>query len=200
MIELNEKHEYTVNKKKVPGVSEILTHFGFNDFSMVPYHILQPAINFGNVVHEVIRLSESLDTEGFNDSHKKIQKHWHDFRNYVKLENCVVDIKTFAKPKTSNILQLFGYKILIENQPDDSPFSSMEKLLFSNTWNFCGKPDFYFMTEKIKKLYILTIPNLNGFDPKKNVFTYDAIKDVKWENEFKSLLKVYQIQKKEGII
>ena len=203
MIELSEAHEYKVDGVKYPGVTEIISHFGFSDFSKVPDHILQPAIDFGNVVHEVVRLTELNDTANFNDDHKKIKKHWEDFKNSININNSIIDIKTFKKPKYSNIIQIFGYKILIEHA--DVLFwrskQFIEQPIYSPNWGFCGKPD-YFNTGKagIKKLHILTIPDLSGFDAKKNVFTYDATKDKKWEDEFKYLLKVYQIQKREGAI
>lgn len=202
MITLNENHEYFVDSKRVAGVSEILTHFGFNDFSKVPEHYLTPAVEFGQVVHKIVEMTENNDTSNFDDDHKIIQKHWEDFKNYVDLKNCLVDLKTFARPKTSNILQIFAYRILIHsgNEALWNNNPQVEKIIHSEIWNFCGKPDYFKCQEGIKKLYILTIPDLNGFDPKKNVFTYDGVKDKTWEDEFKTLLKVYQIQQREGIL
>jgi hypothetical protein len=197
MITLNEKHKYEVNGKSYPGVSEIIEHFGFSDFSMVPDHILQPAINFGNVVHEVVRLGELGDINNFNSDHSIIWQHWLDFKESIDLKNCIVDLKSFKTPKLSNKLQIFGYKVLVETSKNSG--LGMEEKLFSDLWKFCGKPDFYY-GNKIRKLYILTIPDLKGFDYNKNVFEYDQKIDVKYENYFKFMLSIYNLKKSEGLI
>ena len=199
-IVLDEQHNYFVDNLRKPGVSEIVSHFGFSDFSMIPEHIMKPAKDFGNVIHEVIKLSERGDIEGFNNDHFKILKHWEDFKKSVELKDCIVDIKTNAskKPSIGNMLQLFGYRVLINTCLNkalwlDKPV--IEQKLYSDIWDFCGTPDYFNIKSGIKKLYIVCI-SMDGFKP----FIFDTVKDNQWENEFKCLLKVYQMQKREGII
>lgn len=199
MIILTEEHQYFVDGERKPGVSEILSHFGFNkQYEKIPEDVRERALGFGKAVHEVVRLTEIQDTAGFNEGHKRIQSHWEAFKKAHDLADCIVDVKTNAskKPTTSNLLQLFAYKILAEDQTEKLLPYTVEKSLFSKTWNFCGTPDYIVTnTGKIKKLYIVCL-GLDGFKP----FVYGNKDDMRWEHDFKALLKTYQLQKKEGVI
>ena len=64
-IELTEDHVYYVDGERKPGVTEVLSYARFIDYSMIPAHIIQPALTRGSFVHLAIALLNSgeLDEE-----------------------------------------------------------------------------------------------------------------------------------------
>lgn len=195
-VELNKDHEYSVEGQRKPGVSEIIKHFGFSNYSNIPEHIRESALSFGSAVHEVIRQVEANEIGDFNDNHRKIQKHWEDFKQSINLKNCIVDIKTNAsgKPTIGNMLQLYAYKLLVETAGIIKGYSATEQVLYSELWGFCGKPDYFHYLGKIENLHIVFI-SLDGF----KVVTFKG-SDNKNEVYFKSMLQIYHLQKREGLL
>ena len=51
-------HIYKLNGIKIPSVSEIVASTGLADYSSVPKHIMDTAINYGHCVHKMLELED----------------------------------------------------------------------------------------------------------------------------------------------
>jgi len=82
-IQFNEeKHEYTLNGKKVPSVTQILEEGGLIDFSGVPPEILESARQLGTNVHKTLELwdGDDLALEGLDPVLMKYLARWRDWK------------------------------------------------------------------------------------------------------------------------
>jgi len=76
-----EKHEYFINKVKVPSVSEVISEL--SDFSSVHPAIMSAAMSYGSNVHKAIELylKDELDEDNLDPHLKNVLdqfKDWHD--------------------------------------------------------------------------------------------------------------------------
>jgi len=142
LIFKEEGHEYFFQGKKVPCVSDILSHFGISDFSKVNGRVLDAAKDFGTNVHKTCELHDKNDLAGCDPAIKPYLNGWKKFKKshpgefdliekplYSKvwnfagtpdriLCNIEIDIKS-GQPNIAHQIQTALYKILInENLPE----------------------------------------------------------------------------------
>ncbi len=141
MLEFNaEKHEYLLEGKKIPSVTEILQ--ALHNFQFVSKDKLETAKNNGSNIHKALEYYDKnlLSEKSIND-YQNIIKIWEDFiKHYdakikhielslysprgfagtidriieVKNKNILVDIKT-GKPNKIMPLQTMAYKLLCQD-------------------------------------------------------------------------------------
>ncbi len=73
-------HKYFYGGKEVPCVSDILSHFGISDFSMVNPNVLEAACLFGSNVHKTCELYDKDDLESCDPVIEPYLDGWIAFR------------------------------------------------------------------------------------------------------------------------
>lgn len=186
-----ETHTYSKNGIIYPSVTQIIAHFGFSNFDNVPPKILENAINFGNVVHKTIQLFEQDNLDEYDKKIKPIIEYWQWFKsNKMPKDDYLIDLKTGTESYSHNV-QVFGYKVLIENS---GVGKGVEKPL--HALGYCGTPDMYNLSSRrLKRIFIVYL-NLK----KCKFVQLSPIKDVQYEDDFKSMLRIYKRQKEQKIL
>lgn len=78
------KHEYFLNNKKVPSVTQILS--SLNDFSNVSPEVLNHAKDLGTGVHLACELSDRKDLLELPEIYRGYLRNWNKFLNEMNVE------------------------------------------------------------------------------------------------------------------
>lgn len=150
-----EDHKYFVDEamtKEVPSVSSILEHFGYSNFDelrrMGMGHIIDAAADYGNVVHDTLRLHDENELDSYDEKISGEVEAWKKFISDYRPEFLLIeepliskvwgfggtpdrywieilaDIKTGQK-SIAHEIQTALYKILIE---ENFPFSVKQRM------------------------------------------------------------------------
>jgi hypothetical protein len=155
----DERHEYTVDGKVIPSVTQILQDVGLIDLSAIPADRLEAAREFGIAVHSACELSDKgeLDESTLDDNLVPYLEAWNKFKKdtHIFLLECerpffsstygfagtpdrigmislptIIDIKSTAGLNPITELQTAGYGILYEeNKIGQRSYNRMGVLL-----------------------------------------------------------------------
>lgn len=84
LIETEERHDYLLDGRPIPGCTSILQRAGYVDLSMVPAHVLQAKAEFGTKIHEFTHWYDEGDLDlndliGFPEYARRVEG-WAQFR------------------------------------------------------------------------------------------------------------------------
>lgn len=172
--EFNEDlHEYRIEGRKVPSVSEIISGIGLNDFSHVQPDVLLAKQKIGTAVHHLSHLYDSNNLAKCSEDLMPWLESYKQFRSKFPMslmisevrlaskkykfagrldrvfiienrKGILVDLKTGDKNKSHN-LQKAGYKILVE---ENYPIKLKE------LWTYYIKPGGFSESDIDKKIDI----------------------------------------------
>lgn len=112
LIETEDRHDYLLDGRPIPGCTSILARAGYSDYDRVPKHILEAKAAFGTRVHDFTHMYDDDDLDlndliDFPEYARRVEG-WGQFRNDWDF---VPDTKWSEKPMAISVNgMIFGVK------------------------------------------------------------------------------------------
>jgi len=96
---IDEGHQYFWNDKRIPGVNEMLSAVGINDFSGIPEDRRESAFHFGDVVHKTCEYHDkgTLEIKSIDELTQGYLRGWIKFINEFDIKFISIEGKEYSK-------------------------------------------------------------------------------------------------------